>query len=504
MRQIFLHKYIDKLFSHAVEGDNNKLSVRVLRLLLSLRPYSYMLYCYRAGQVQNAVNILGNKVPPENPFLSRVCRRCHEIINVLEDGFEIGEPVQQSSKWQFNNRVLLAFHSAESYDPAGYTVRSNAIMKSLDRQNISIFPCTRLGYPWDLLQHKDKPIVDSSQVAGFTIKHSHDPDNLIGDADSIYLEAYANKMATLAKNENVSVIHASSNFLNGLAAALAGRKLGIKSVYEMRGLWHLTRSVREGGFEQTEHFRYCHKMEVAAANLCDAVVAISNPLKNWLISEGVAPEKIHVIPNAAEVGDGQVPSVKVPPGLEYLKDKFVVGFIGSLTDYEGIDLIIRAVAALLADIKNIHCVIVGDGREKKALESLTSELGINDAVTFTGRVPKSDVPSYYKVIDVFPLPRKPFPVCKLVPPLKPLEIMAEAKPVIVSDLEPLTEIVRDKETGLVCKADSVESLAEQIVLLHSNPEFAADVAKKGQQWVVENRTWTQNAGLYINLYSRLV
>lgn len=503
MRHNFLHAYIDKLFSHAVEGDRNKLSVRLLRLLLRLRPYSYMLYCYRAGQIQNAVNILGSKLPPKNPFLSRVCRRCHEIINVLEEGFEISVPAHQSSKWRFNNRVLLAFHSAESYDPAGYTVRSNAIMRSLDGQNISIFPCTRLGYPWDLLQHKDEIIVDSSHVAGFTIRHFHDPDNLIGDADSIYLEAYANKIANLAQKENVSVIHASSNFLNGLAAAMAGRKLGIKSVYEMRGLWHLTRSVRESGFDQTEHFHYCHKMEVAAANLCDAVVAISDPLKKWLISAGVAPEKIHVIPNAAEVSSGKVSPVTLPSELEHLAGKFVVGFVGSLTDYEGIDLIIRAVAALLPAIPNIHCVIVGDGRERKALESLTSELGINDAVTFAGRVPKSAVPSYYKIIDVFPLPRKSFPVCKLVPPLKPLEIMAGNRPIIVSDLEPLVELVKHKKTGLVCETDSMKSLAGQIRLLQSQPQLAEEIAKNGRQWVLANRTWDQNATLYKDMYTLL-
>ena len=498
-----VHKYIDNLFTYAVEGDPGQVTVRLLKRILRLRPYSYMLFCYRAGQIQNAVQAFGKKPSPADYYLGRIWRRCHEMLGVLENGFPLPEPAVNRKKWHFNNRVLFVFHSAESYDPAGYTVRSNAILRSMASRNIAACACTRLGYPWDLPQHQGKAVVASSKEEGFTIRHFHDPDSLIGDADSRYLNAYADKLESLALEENVSVIHASSNFLNGIAAAMAARRLGLKSVYEMRGLWHLTRSLREKDFDRTEHFQYCEKMEITAAMACDHVVTISNPLKEWLISAGVAAEKIHVIPNAAEMDADNGEECQPPPGLQYLNEKFVVGFIGSLTGYEGIDLIIRAVGKLTSKIPDIHCLIVGDGRERAELEALTAELGLKRIVTFTGRIPRSQISAYYRLIDVFPLPRKPVSVCRLVPPLKPLEIMAREKPVIVSDLPPLTEMIIHGTTGLVCKTDSVDSLAESIRLIQSDPHLATELGANGRHWVIDYRTWHHNAVLYKLLYLNL-
>lgn len=210
-----------------------------------------------------------------------------------------------------------------------------------------------------------------------------------------------------------------------------------------------------------------------------------------------------MVPNAAETNivDNNPPSLI--PGINHLSSKFVIGFIGSLTKYEGIDLIIRAVAALLPECPDIHCLIVGDGSERPYLEELTTKLGINEVITFVGQVPKSQVEGYYRLIDVFPLPRKPYPVCHLVPPLKPFEIMAKGKPIIVSELQPLIEIVKHQETGIVCKTDSVSSLVEAIKQLYFNPAVAAELAESGRQWVIMNRTWKHNAVLYEQMYNQL-
>ena len=272
----------------------------------------------------------------------------------------------------------------------------------------------------------------------------------------------------------------------------------------MRGLWHLSQSVTKERFdEQSEYFLYCDIMETTAAMLCDSVVVISNRLGEWLVSKGVPNEKINVVPNAAETNIVNKNLPSFISELNHLAPKFVIGFIGSLTKYEGIDLIIRAVADLLPECPEIHCLIVGDGSERSHLEKLTAKLGINEVITFAGQVPRSHIEEYYQLIDVFPLPRKPYPVCHLVPPLKPFEIMAQGKPIIVSDLQPLTEIVKHRETGLVFKAGSVSSLAAAIKLLYSDPAFAAELAESGRRWVINNRTWKHNVVLYERLYNQL-
>lgn len=426
-----------------------------------------------------------------------------EMLGVIKNGYRLPETNPKRHAKYFNKKVLLNFHSASSFDPSGYTVRSNAIMRALIGENIQITCCTRYGYPWDLRSHKNDDFVHQTLIEGFVMQHFQDSEKLFGHGDSRYIEAYANQLAKLAAQENTTVIHGASNYLNGLAAAIAARRIGVKSVYEMRGLWHLSRQSRDPSYATSDHYRYCEIMELAAAETCDGVVAISRPLRDWLVAKGIDEDKIQIVPNAAEINEKEKRDVEIPNELQWFRERFVVGYIGSLTRYDGVDTIIRAVAALKSEHPDILCIIVGDGRERKNLELLANELECDDAVVFTGRIPHQEVAPYYSVIDVFPLSRKPFEVCKLVPPLKPLEIMAKEKPVIVSDLPPLTDIVKDNETGLVCQPDDVQSLSESILKLYKNPDLRQDLALNGRMWVEKERTWRQNGELYKQLYNHL-
>ena len=77
------------------------------------------------------------------------------------------------------------------------------------------------------------------------------------------------------------------------------------------------------------------------------------------------------------------------------------------------------------------------------------ELGVEDAVIFTGRVPHDQVLSYYGLIDLFVVPRRAEATSELVTPLKPFEAIAVARTVIVSDVGALREIVHDRVTARI-------------------------------------------------------
>ena len=102
-----------------------------------------------------------------------------------------------------------------------------------------------------------------------------------------------------------------------------------------------------------------------------------------------------------------------------------------------------------------------------------------------------------------PFPRKAFDVCKYVPPLKPLEAMAMGKPVIVSDLPPLVEMVNDRETGLVCQADNVDSLQTAIAQLYHDSQLRKKLATTAQDWVKHYRDWDLISKKYLELYQNL-
>ena len=121
--------------------------------------------------------------------------------------------------------------------------------------------------------------------------------------------------------------------------------------------------------------------------------------------------------------------------------------VGTLNGYEGIDVLVDAVARLRRAGHAVHLRVVGDGPERAALEKRTADRGIADATTFTGRVPHDEVVAQHRAIDVFCVPRHDLPVTRLVPPLKPVEAMALGRPVVASDLPPLREIVTNGVPG---------------------------------------------------------
>jgi glycosyltransferase involved in cell wall biosynthesis len=244
-------------------------------------------------------------------------------------------------------------------------------------------------------------------------------------------------------------------------------------------------------------------MERAAVREADAVVTISEALKERLSHTGVKPEKITVIPNAVDIETfkPRSPNVELKKRLG-LEEKTVVGFIGSLTGYEGLDLLIKAVAALVDRGAKIALLIVGHGYAEKKLRK-TASYSHRNCIRFVGYVPFNDIKKYYSVIDIFPFPRKGYEVCRLSPPLKVLEAMAIAKPVIVSDLPPLLEMVKDGETGYVCRADDLQSLTETIQRLYENPDECQSLGEAARKWVAENRSWEDISGKYIDLYRKI-
>lgn len=127
------------------------------------------------------------------------------------------------------------------------------------------------------------------------------------------------------------------------------------------------------------------------------------------------------------------------------------------------------------------------------LEQQSKVYGFADRVIFTGKVPPDAVSRYFSLFDAIALPRKPYQVCRLVSPLKPLEAMAMNVPMIVSDVEALAEMVEDGVSALVHKSGDSESLATAIETLIINPELGAKLAAGARSKMLPSRTWSNIA-----------
>jgi glycosyltransferase involved in cell wall biosynthesis len=500
--EIFIKSLVRPLIRELIDPRNQTPLWRLCRRwIIRFHPYLHFGYLYRSGHLLAAEKV-ADKWPIQRRNKYNTVQQVKEMVDILKNGRPEESPMRLGKR-SFNRRVLFALHSSLPWHRAGYAIRSQNLLKHLDRQGLQITAVTRPGYPWTLEEHAGQTdFAPEDEVNGIRYLRLPDDKIVLQDGENAYIKHYANQLTGLIQKQKADVIHSSSNYLNGLAGAEAARKTGALAVYEMRGLWHLSRSVIEPGYENSDHYRYCEIMELAAAHESHAVVTLSHALKQHLVRQGVDDNKIHVLPNAVDT-DLFAP---IQPDRYLVQElgiqnRVVVGFIGSLTGYEGIDILIQAVAALIEQGMPLSLLIVGSGYAEKALKDKAGASSASGHIHFLGQVPFEQIKSYYSVIDIFPFPRTNLPVCRLVPPLKILEAMAMGKAIIASDLPPLLEMVSNGQTGLICKTDDVTSLAETINILCSSEVLRQKLGEAARKWVLDARSWTEIVKNYLRVYT---
>ena len=403
-------------------------------------------------------------------------------------------------KYQKNDKLSVVYALNDSLPEVsnGYTVRSHHIITSLQRENIPVAPVTRLNFTSDSLSST----VDTIEYSRLYEKGYTQKTTLTTE----YIQQYVRKLAVFAQEEQATLIHAASNYVNGLAAINAAKILDIPSIYEVRGFWELTEASRDPQFKDSISFRIQKKLETQACHDATAVIALSEIVKEELLRRGVKEEKVYIVPNDVDTKKLN-PLKKNEALLTKLNwhNKFVVGFIGSVVDYEGLILLVHA-AEKLHQLGNnsIRYLIVGDGN---ALENLKEEIdkkALTDLFVFTGRVPYEAVEQYYSIMDVACYPRLNWEVCKIVSPKKPFEAMAYGIPVISSSVHANSYFIKDGITGLIHQHENVNDLAEKILLLSKNKPLRDKISTNARAWVIEHRDSSATGTMMKNIYLKII
>lgn len=425
---------------------------------------------------------------------------------LTKKGFPFSPRASSPSFEARSERVLYLLHNSLPYNSAGYATRSHGLLRQLS-ERWEMRGVTRLGFPFDSPGHDElESIPFQDEVDGVIYQRlTTEQGRWLKNPITDYVAQYAEAVRGLAVEQRPFLIHAASNHWNGLTAVEAARTLGIPSVYEVRGLWEVTRASRNPEWHDSGMYRYVKRMEADAARGADRVITITQGLRDEMIERGVDEDKIHVVPNGVDTRRFTPLERDEELAKELgLEGKTVIGYIGSVLDYEGLDMLVRAVAALDTRRDDFHLLIVGDGAEKEAFESLAEDLGVlGRVVTFTGRVPHADVERYYSLVDIAPFPRLPLPVCELVSPLKPFEAMAMGKAVVASDVRALAEIIDDGVNGLLHTKGDVGDLTRVIETLLDNPALVAQLGETSRKWVETERDWSSLADRVSSIYEEL-
>jgi glycosyltransferase involved in cell wall biosynthesis len=420
-------------------------------------------------------------------------------------------------KWKSKNkRIMYNASQCLPHTSSGYAIRTHGLVKAIRKLGYDAIVHARHGYPLDRGDFKgvfgdEEETVDSIQYVfnvsnrGNRIPEINYSEVFSFSAFSKYQENYMKTLISQAEKMKPEIMHAASNFVVGMATINAAEALGIPSIYEIRGFWHITQASKRKGYEDSDHYRLSESMEIEVAKRADHVFAITSAIADILVENGVKEDKISILPNAVDIDKFTIQKRDSDIEDEFnLNGKVVLGYVGSFVEYEGLDLLLQAVALIREDMNDeLRVILVGDGPIFDDLREMSRFLGINDIVTFTGRVEHGEVQRYYSVIDITAFPRKGARICELVSPLKPFEAMAMGKAVIASDVLALSEIVTDGETGLLHRKDDVNSLADCLEKLISDTGLRERLAANGREWVKENRTWEVVAERVISTYRDL-
>ena len=142
-------------------------------------------------------------------------------------------------------------------------------------------------------------------------------------------------------------------------------------------------------------------------------------------------------------------------------DAVVVGFVGILRPWHGVELLLEAFSQIEHSLGDVFLLIVGDGPSQTELEQLAQSLGLANKVIFTGRIPHRQVADYLAAFDIAVSPRATF----YASPMKILEYMATGLAVIAPHMPNLQDLISDGVDGILFKAEDAHELANSLATL---------------------------------------
>lgn len=319
-------------------------------------------------------------------------------------------------------------------------------------------------------------------------------------------------------------------FLSGLGAAIRRSRPQILHLWEepysvisLQAMWHAALWAREAQlvFSSADNmsgsFHYAYRpswfyaaVERLAQRRCAAGTAITEEVAETLRRKGFS-KPIEIVPLALdlaaypgnpEIGEADLARRASPAATlnRFGLPSPIVGYVGRLLPVKGVDLLLRAVAALPAPRPSL--VIVGEGPERYALETMASDLGIGATTRFLPLVAHEDVPALLSSIDVLVLPSRTTPRQKEQFGRVLIEGMAAGCVVIGSSSGGIPHVLGD--AGLVFPEENWSALATEIRRAIDDSELARERRVRGRRRVRERYTWDAVAAELLGFYRRLL
>lgn len=205
--------------------------------------------------------------------------------------------------------------------------------------------------------------------------------------------------------------------------------------------------------------------------LADHIVSNSEAGADFILDYGVSPEHVSVVRNGRNIDvyrSGEA-TPEVRQSLEIPTDVPVVGTVGRLIERKGHYDLLKAWPVILDEHPDAHLLIVGEGPERDGLETMASELSIQDSTHLPGT--QDNIPDLLDLMDVFV-----FPSYFEGLPGALLEAMAAGLPIVATPVDGNRELLDDGKSGLFVPVQNPDALAQAICRLLSHKSFASSIS----------------------------
>lgn len=223
----------------------------------------------------------------------------------------------------------------------------------------------------------------------------------------------------------------------------------------------------------------------------DLLVVVSSILKEYFVRRrGVLEAKVIVLPNAVNPNEIKIDIYEVEKIKKkyQLDNKIVMGFVGSIFPYHGVDKLIQAFIDIYSRYQNkIKLMIVGDGETLPELIQLAEKSPVAEHIVFTGNVSHEQVYSYIQTFDIAVMAKSNW----YGSPVKIFEYGALGKAIVAPDTIPVRDVMVNNQDGLLIK-DTNKELTAALIQLIENSEERITLGNSFQKKVIARHTWEKN------------
>ena len=302
----------------------------------------------------------------------------------------------------------------------------------------------------------------------------------------------------LFERDKPDIIHThgvKANFF----ARIAARKLDTPLVTTVH-------SILRYDYENRIAYGFARLMEHSTRRYNSHFIAVSNAMRRSLIDEGVPPELVTAVHHGidvtkfapAEGADHHIARrIELRDEWGVPQDAYAIGVIGRLVRIKNVDTVIRALPRIVKANPQAHLVIIGSGAEETALRQLASQLGMSQHITFAGF--RQDIADCMRALDCFASASLSEGLG-----LNVLEAMSSKLPVAVTGVGGILDFTEHNVNGLLVKPGCSDDLADAIITLMEQPDYANELAHAARERVISSFSLGSMVRRTVEVYRKLL